>query len=75
MPFIVATYVSASSQGQRTHSAQTNGFPCDEIVANFGWLKDIAKGNSSKQKKGYHLGDSQQIIFDLYGLIQLIFGS
>ena len=24
MPFIVATYVYASSQGQRTHSAQTN---------------------------------------------------
>ena len=24
MPFIVATYVSASSQGQRTHSARTN---------------------------------------------------
>jgi hypothetical protein len=24
MPFIVATYVSASSQGQRMHSAQTN---------------------------------------------------
>ena len=24
MPFIVATYVSASSQGQRTHSAQIN---------------------------------------------------
>jgi hypothetical protein len=23
MPFIVATYVYASSQGQRTHSAQT----------------------------------------------------
>jgi hypothetical protein len=25
MPFIVATYVYASSQGQRTHSARTNG--------------------------------------------------
>jgi hypothetical protein len=24
MPFIVATYVYASSQGQRTHSARTN---------------------------------------------------
>ena len=24
IPFIVATYVSASSQGQRTHSARTN---------------------------------------------------
>jgi hypothetical protein len=24
MPFIVATYVYASSQGQRTHPAQTN---------------------------------------------------
>ena len=24
MPFIVATYISASSQGQRTHSARTN---------------------------------------------------
>ena len=24
MPFIVATYVSASSQGQRAHSARTN---------------------------------------------------
>jgi hypothetical protein len=32
MPFIVATYVYASSQGQRTHSARTNlevtAFPC-----------------------------------------------
>jgi hypothetical protein len=27
MPFIVATYVYASSQGQRTHSARTNLFP------------------------------------------------
>ena len=26
MLFIVATYVSASSQGQRTHSARTNMF-------------------------------------------------
>ena len=25
MPFIVATYVYASSQGQRTHSTRTNG--------------------------------------------------
>ena len=24
MPFVVATYVYASSQGQRTHSARTN---------------------------------------------------
>ena len=28
MPFIVATYVHASSQGQRTHSARTNIGPC-----------------------------------------------
>ena len=32
MPFIVTTYVYASSQGQRTHSARTNlevtAFPC-----------------------------------------------
>jgi hypothetical protein len=26
MPFIVATYVYASSQGQRTHSARTNTY-------------------------------------------------
>ena len=26
MPFIVATYVYASSQGQQTHSARTNSF-------------------------------------------------
>jgi hypothetical protein len=26
MPFIVATYVYASSQGQRTHSARTKNF-------------------------------------------------
>jgi hypothetical protein len=29
MPFIVATYVYASSQGQRTHSARTNRPPID----------------------------------------------
>ena len=27
MPFIVATYVYASSQGQRTHSARTKIYP------------------------------------------------
>ena len=27
MPFIVATYVYASSQGQRTHSARTKRLP------------------------------------------------
>ena len=26
MPFVVATYVYASSQGQRTHSARTNKY-------------------------------------------------
>ena len=29
MPFIVATYVYASSQGQRTHSARTNNLNKD----------------------------------------------
>ena len=33
MPFIVATYVYASSQGQRTHSARTNLFVRDSVVA------------------------------------------
>ena len=33
MPFIVATYVYASSQGQRTHSARTN-FWIYEIIQN-----------------------------------------
>ena len=28
MPFVVATYVYASSQGQRTHSARTKGVAC-----------------------------------------------
>jgi hypothetical protein len=30
MPFIVATYVSASSQGQCTHSARTKISECEE---------------------------------------------
>ena len=34
MPFIVATYVYASSQGQRTHSARTNS---GTGVAELGW--------------------------------------
>jgi hypothetical protein len=31
MPFIVATYVYASSQGQRTHSARTNKLAIDGV--------------------------------------------
>ena len=31
MPFIVATYVYASSQGQRTHSARTKILPQDTL--------------------------------------------
>jgi hypothetical protein len=35
MPFIVATYVYASSQGQRTHSARTNVLQIyAEVVSN-----------------------------------------
>ena len=39
IPFIVATYVYASSQGQRTHSARTNVVPgVDDVLhlRNFG---------------------------------------
>ena len=53
MPFIVATYVYASSQGQRTHSARTNNMlweawlrmPGSGCLAQDAWL--IAKGINS----------------------------
>ena len=37
MPFIVATYVHASSQGQRTHSARTKS--CAENIPLLAWIK------------------------------------
>ena len=41
MPFVVATYVYASSQGQRTHSARTkiSILACLEVPPKFGWLR------------------------------------
>jgi hypothetical protein len=43
MPFIVANYVYASSQGQRTHSARTNYILQDTIIDTppAGYLKHV----------------------------------
>ena len=40
MPFIVANYVYASSQGQRTHSARTN------VIKTYGSLKQRISHNT-----------------------------
>jgi hypothetical protein len=43
MPFIVATYVYASSQVQRTHSARTNSFTLEDLFlqVQIEWDNDV----------------------------------
>ena len=47
MPFIVATYVYASSQGQRTHSAQTK---IDGDI----WEEKFSLGQAIYPDRGFH---------------------
>ena len=49
MPFIVATYVYASSQGQRMHSARTNNLP--KIMAYLSLLHWSHALHSDQQEK------------------------
>jgi hypothetical protein len=51
MPFVVATYVYASSQGQRTHSARTKSIPAKNvsILCSAPWLPMISSLISNAQ--------------------------
>ena len=79
MSFIVATYVSASSQGQRTHSARTKIHGAFCVASYNALVKHLHyfRGKTSKLEENYIYGtiEQQEIIANIYSDILEVRGN